>query len=409
MDNYLDTLKTRLNDSAYEYRRDAFLAFLRAPVRDYKESPTVKDYVEIGKREVEALVYQDASSSQLSTATREDGEDAALYGLNFSVGKVQPGVIITDMRGAMEEHLETLRAKVFDKFGDDKIEFLINSAWQNGYFIEVADGATAQVDIHVEWDSRISYALKNVVIVGRDANLRLFEHDMSTGQGDGVHGKTIYFIMGQGSKVEFNYLQEKEKTTTDITYVKSFQDRYSAFNIYHINYGSAKVLFSNESQQAGDYSDFRVNGISFSAGTQKMDIRDSSFQLGIGSTSDIQVRGVVSGQSVTIHRGNVDLEEVAKKSSGFYDSKILLLSKEGYANSKPGLMIKNNDTRSKHASAISSLDEEQVFYLRSRGIPAGEAKSMVAEGFIASVADRASHPRFRSAVERFVKELDINA
>ena len=46
MESYPETLKTRLHDEAYEYRRDAFLAFLKSPVRDYKESPTVKDYVE---------------------------------------------------------------------------------------------------------------------------------------------------------------------------------------------------------------------------------------------------------------------------------------------------------------------------------------------------------------------------
>ena len=136
-----------------------------------------------------------------------------------------------------------------------------------------------------------------------------------------------------------------------------------------------------------------------------MDIRDSSFQVGTACNADIQVRGAVSGQSSTIHRGNVDIEADSVKSTGFYDSRILLLSREGHANSKPGLLIKNSDTKSKHGSAISDVDEEQIFYLRTRGIDSNMARAIVMEGFLGSPVEKSSDKELIRKVQEYSREL----
>ena len=215
--------------------------------------------------------------------------------------------------------------------------------------------------------------------------------------------------MGENGNMQYNYLQDKSTSVTDLTYIREFLDRYAQFHIYHINHGGSRVQFTDESVQLGESSDFRVYGVNFSGGSQGMDIRDSSFQKGIGSSADIQVRGVVTGKSSTIHRGNVDLEEQAVKATGFYDSKILLLSQEGLANSKPGLMIKNANTRSKHGSSISDVDEEQIFYLRSRGVDEETARGMVTAGFVGSVIERAGNPEFTRKVYEYAEGLGANA
>ena len=59
METYSETLKTRLNDEAFEYRRDSFLSFLKTPVRNFKESPTVNEYVEVNDRDLERMIYDE--------------------------------------------------------------------------------------------------------------------------------------------------------------------------------------------------------------------------------------------------------------------------------------------------------------------------------------------------------------
>lgn len=410
MESYPETLKTRLKDAAYEYRRDAFLSFLKSPVRDYKESPTVKDYVEIKDDELQEMLYGEIGTK--GTAP-EFSKEASIRIFNEEISAsddlLKNGISVTSMEDALSSHAELVKKFVFPRLGKERIEYLINSAWRNGLFVVIPDNSRVSINIQTLTDASSSYAYKTVFIIGKESKVTITDTHESVGEGSGIQGKNIYFFVDEYSRVQYNYLQDKRETVRDITFVRQYIEKYSEFAFFHINHGGSRVLFVDESQQLGESSDFKVYGVNFSAGKQKMDIRDSSFQKGIGSSADIQVRGVVTGSGTTIHRGNVDLEEVAVKSSGFYDSKILLLSKDGFANSKPGLEIKNSDTRSKHGSSISNVDEEQIFYLRSRGIEDLVARGMVTAGFVSSIIEKANNQEFSRKVYEYAEGLGANA
>lgn len=410
MESYPDTLKTRLNDSAYEYRRDAFLAFLKSPVRDYKESPTVKDYVEFADSELQEMIYGEVGKSDASPEFNESSNIQILNeDISVSEDLKNQGITVESMAHAIKNHPDLMKSLVYPRLGKERVEFLINSAWRDGLFITIPDNTEVSISVHALSEASASFASKTVIVCGKESKVRFTEIIESIGEGTGIQGQNIYFFADEYAKVEFLYLQDKKDTVRDITFVKQFLEKYASFSFFHINHGSSKVLFVDESQQLGQGSDFRVYGVNFSSENQKMDIRDSSFQVGTESNADIQVRGVVTGKSSTIHRGNIDLEEVSVLSSGFYDSKILLLSKDGFANSKPGLEIKNSNTRSKHGSAISNVDEEQIFYLKSRGIDDLVARGMVTAGFVGSIIERAHDEDFTRKVYQYAESLGTHA
>ncbi len=412
MEEYPETLKTRFNDEQYDYRVEAFKEFLRLPVRIHKESPTVKDYVEITDEELERMLFGEITLPEKNETIKFPPNTDILMDndrLHVNSELEKKGVIVADMKTAISEHRGILAKHSPDIYGTERTEYLINSSWQNGIFIYIPkEAGNVEIKSEVVFDSTASFAFKSVIVVEDDTKLNLTETYSTTGKGNAVHGKNVYFFLGKNSKVQYNYLQDNVQSVTDLTHVKAFEDEYAEFEIYHINHGSGKVLFTNESQQIGKGSSFRVYGVSFSEGKQKMDIRDSSFQVGNETNAGINVRGVVTGESSTMHRGNVDMEEESRKSTGFYDSKIILLSKEGYANTKPGLMIKNNDTQSKHGSSISNVDEEQVLYLRSRGIPPGEARKIITGGFVGSLIEKARNDLFTRKVFEYAESLDEN-
>ncbi|MEM0158425.1 MAG: SufD family Fe-S cluster assembly protein [Thermoplasmataceae archaeon] len=404
MESYAEKLRGRLNDEAFEYRRDAFLAFLKAPVRNYKESPTVKEYVEISDADLEAMVNGQVTETDINdTAT-----DVLVLNHELARSNISGQIRIRKLSTVISEDPALASKYVYSFLGKERQEYLINSAWMDGIAIEIPDRFSGSLKISNYAHSSSSFCYKSIIIVGKECNIDLTDLYFSTGEGSGIQGKTIYLYVGENSKVRYHYLQDKGQGVTDITFVRQFMERFSEFTFFHINHGSDRVLFVDESQQKGDLSSFRVFGVNFSDRKQKMDIRDSSFQIGESTTADIQVRGVVLGSSSTVHRGNIDLEDSALKSSGFYDSKILLLSKDGYANSKPALMIKNANTRSKHGSSISDVDEDQIFYLRSRGIPTGMAKSMITAGFVGSMTERSNDEYFRNKVYEYAKGIELN-
>lgn len=412
MEEYPEVLKTRFSDRQYDYRAEAFKEFLKLPIRIHKESPTVKDYVEIKDDELERMLFGEITlPERKETIKFPPNTDIIMDNDHLHVNSdlEKKGVVVTDMRTALREHSDLIDKHSQSTYGNERTEYLINSSWQNGIFIYIPKKVgSVSINSEIIFDSTASFAFKSLIIVDDDTKLNLTESYSTTGKGDGVHGKNIYFNLGKRSKVQYNYLQDNVPTVVDLTHIKEFEDDYAEFEVYHINHGSGKVLFTNESQQHGKGSSFRVYGVSFTDEDQKMDIRDSSFQVGEETNADIKVRGVVSGKSSTMHRGNVDMEESSRKSTGFYDSRILLLSKLGYANTKPALMIKNNDTKSKHGSAISNVDEEQILYLRSRGISPGEARKIITAGFVSSLIEKARNDLFTQKVNEYAESLDEN-
>ncbi len=401
MEQFADYLRTKLKDPAYDYRQDSFLSFLKSPARDYKESPTVKDYIRIEGGHLEKMATGFYQRQDISV---ESEADIVLVNGFITKSKEIHGMEIMNI---VENHQE-IPSFVWEQKGKEREEFLVNAAWSSGYYMKVEDNTDITVSLDL-YNTDSSGSEKNVIVVGRMSRLNLSESRYSKGKGSGseTQGKSTYIFMDEGSTVNFNYLQDKERNVVDITFIRSFQKRDSNFNIFHVNHGASMLLFLNESLQEGNASDYKVYGVSFSDGNQQIDVRDSSFQMGKNTNADIQVRGVVTGKSSTIHRGNVDIELESINSNGIYDSRILLLSKEGFANSKPGLMIKNNSTRSKHGSAISSVDSEQVLYMRSRGIGEKDAMNLITGGFVGSIMEKSNNEKFISAVHRFTENLAI--
>lgn len=390
MEQYQELLRTRFKDETFDYRAQAFRRFIQTPRRSYKESPTTKEYVDITEEDLEKLIT--VSDVPEYSDTIRPKYDVDCFFVNDQLVMNRSNAIIESLNDALRDYPEMMERQVLHEFGRDRIEYLINSAFNNGYFLYVKDGTKQSLRIESAYDSSMSAVSKMIIVVGDDASLTLTDIYQSVGSGSSVQGRNVYIFLGKRSSVQYNYIQEKSHDVTDICFVRSFLDEYSQFKIFHLDAGGSKVLFYNESEMRGEGSDFRTFGSTFSNGDQRMDIRDSSFQTGVACNADIQVRGVVRGRSSTLHRGNIDIEETSIKSTGFYDSKILLLSKDGFANSKPGLIILNSDTKSKHGSAISNVDPEQILYLRSRGINEVTARNMITEGFTLGIAEKSADP-----------------
>jgi Fe-S cluster assembly protein SufD len=88
----------------------------------------------------------------------------------------------------------------------------------------------------------------------------------------------------------------------------------------------------------------------------------------------------------------------AQKTDAFQESRNLLLSRKAHADAIPGLEIEADDVRCTHAAAIAQLDEDQIFYLRSRGLPLNQARRLVIEGFLAELVERFEEGRSRDAL-----------
>ncbi len=392
-----ERINSDLNDELHEYRQDNFIQFMRHPPQVYKDSPTRARYVDFPEEDIQKMVLGEVRGKP-SIAPGKQADISVIDG-EIRV-KNSHGITVKSMKEAEKENFGMLQKFTDIEYSDDRIEYLINAGWQNGLFIYVPEKKDVRLVLENISNAGYSFSSKDIIIIGDDSKVDIQCSDTSYGEGNGVQGRNIYIFAGKRSKVNYSRIQDKSVAVRGATFMKVHMDDFSEATVFHVDHGMDRSILSTESYQYGTGTKYEVRGASFTDGDQQADIRDSTVQIGTGTVSNIIIRGIVKGKSLTMQRGNIDLREESKKSQGYYDTRILLLSKEAYANTKPALLINNNDTKSKHASAISDIDEESIFYLGSRGIDRETAKSMIVSGFVEGVMEN-SNEMMKKAVLKF--------
>ena len=155
-----------------------------------------------------------------------------------------------------------------------------------------------------------------------------------------------------------------------------------------IGFGSARGRVRMETKLAGEGSEGKVTGAYAPYGRQHVDFDTTQEHAAPNTISDLAFRGILSGRSTAVWRGMIKVDPGAQQTDAFQECRNLLLSKRAHADAIPGLEILANDVRCTHAAAIAQIDKEQLFYLRSRGLPEPRAQRLVIEGFMAELVER---------------------
>jgi len=144
-------------------------------------------------------------------------------------------------------------------------------------------------------------------------------------------------------------------------------------------------------------------GLAIADGTQQMEIRTLQDHVGRSADSDALVKSILRGKSRFYFDGVVKIFKSGQNTNAFQSNPNLLLSSDARAESVPTLEIEADDVACKHAASIGSIDEDEKFYLLSRGIPIRETETIITEGFAAELAQRLPNEQLQ---ERFVGILN---
>jgi Fe-S cluster assembly protein SufD len=155
-----------------------------------------------------------------------------------------------------------------------------------------------------------------------------------------------------------------------------------------LGFGSGGGRVRMETRLGGPGAEARVTGAYAASGRQHVNFDTTQEHAAPNTTSDLAFRGVLGGRATAVWRGNIIVDPGAQKTDAFQESRNLLISKRAHADAIPGLEIQANDVRCTHAAAVAQVDQEQLFYLRSHGLPESVAKRLVIEGFLAALVER---------------------
>jgi Fe-S cluster assembly protein SufD len=320
---------------------------------------------------------------------------------SFGLDETPPeGAIVMPLARAAEEHPELVERHLGSVVRGDTPFVARNDAhWTDGIFVYVPRNVTVDAPIvvstaHEQEGTALHWRLLVVLEEGAQASVW---HE-STSAPDGLVNGVVELVVGPAARLRFVDLQDLEESTWVFGTQRATVARDASLDWITLGFGSGNGKVFQETQLAGPGAHGAVTGAYATRGRQHLDFDTLQEHAAPDTTSDLAFRGIVADRSSAVWRGMIKVDPGAQRTDAFQESRNLLLSKRAHADAIPGLEILANDVRCTHAAAIAQIDRDQLFYLRSHGLPQADAQRLVIEGFLQALVERFEEGPVREAV-----------
>jgi len=205
-----------------------------------------------------------------------------------------------------------------------------------------------------------------------------------------------------GARVRYLAVNELGTKVWQIAGQSAIGERDSSTLISSVALGGDYARVRTEARLVGQGADGRQVAVYFGEGHQMHDFRTLQEHIAPKTTSDLLFKGAVQDHARSVYTGLIRIGRDAKGANAFQTNRNIKLSEGAWAESVPNLDIENNDVRCSHASAVGPIDEDQRFYLESRGVPPAVAERLIVLGFFDDVITRLPVPSIADALRHEV-------
>jgi Fe-S cluster assembly protein SufD len=318
------------------------------------------------------------------------------------VGLDQPatdGVLVIPLAEAAAEHPELVSEHLGSIVSPADAFTARNQArWRDGMLVYVPAGTalTEPIRVNVSGGPGEEIEWRTLVVLAEGAEAEVWER--YTSEGDGLFNATVELVVGDGANLRYVCEQEISDEGWVFAAQRAEVGRDAHLDWVALGFGSAHGKVRMDTKLAGRGSSARVTGAYIGDGTQHLDYDTTQVHAAEDTTSDLAFRGVLADQATAVWRGMIRVDRGAQRTDAFQESRNLLLSTKAHADAIPGLEIEADDVRCTHAAAVAQVDPEQLYYLRSHGLPIADAKRLVIEGFLQELVERAHEGPIREAL-----------
>lgn len=285
--------------------------------------------------------------------------------------------------------------------GEDLFAALNESAWNAGVGLVVADGARLSGPIHVRVHAAAEATLPRLTLtLGRGAEATLVEQHVGGGPDVRVVARTE-ITAADGARARHAIVQVWAPGTSGHlsvnTRAQAGADVLTVLGVFGGEH--TKLELATELAGAGAHSE--IIGVTMVTGDQHGDVHTSHRHLAGKTTSRIDFKAVAADRARSTYTGLIRIDDDARHCEAYQVNRNLLLSSRARADAIPELEIHNQEVSCSHGATIAPVEEDQLFYLESRGLDRGEALGLVVGGFLENTLSRLPED-VRATVEAFV-------
>ena len=315
-------------------------------------------------------------------------------------------IVIGNLATARHQHKAIFNAHFgkYAKFEGHALNALNTALLSDGAFIYVPAGKTVAnpviiINITDATALNVLAQPRNLIVVEKNASVTLVETYDALGNNPSFTNVVTETYVGENGHLEHYKIQQQLGESYQNNFTQIFQEANTNVNHVTLTLNGTWVRNNLHFYQNGQACNSLLYGLYVTDNHDFVDNHTRVDHANPNSFSDEKYKGILKGQSTAVFNGKIMVHLDAQKTNAYQRNQNILLSNEATVNTKPQLEIFADDVKCTHGATVGQLDEEPMFYLRSRGIPEDMARKMLLNAFADDIAERIKIPELVTLLE----------
>ena len=299
---------------------------------------------------------------------------------------VSSGVIVDNLASVIRGRANEVRERLSGGLDFDESVFAaLNTAFiDDGAVIDIPDSVAFDRPVHLVFlstgNSRTVSHPRNLIRLGKGSTANVIESYL--GNGDVYFTNAITQVtLDESAELDHHKLQHEQVGALHIAMTRVDQRTSSHFRSHYFSFGGSLARNELDCVLDGERIETTLNGLYMPTGDQLMDCRTRIDHAKPNGNSHELYKGILDDKSKGVFNGKIFVRQDAQKTDAKQSNHALLLSDDSSVNTKPQLEIYADDVRCTHGATIGELEEDALYYLRSRGIPTDLARKLLVFAF----------------------------
>ncbi|SPE60442.1 FeS assembly protein SufD [Verrucomicrobia bacterium] len=311
---------------------------------------------------------------------------------------------LAENAGGLEDHLGRLAREE-----DNPFTALNTAFFRDGGLVRVQAGKTLEEPVHLLFistcpEAGVTTHPRNLYLLGKGAHATILETYLSTVDGASFTNAVTEFVMEEGARAEHCKFQDESVVAFHVAAMHASLGRNANLISHSLAMGARLSRNNIRTALAGEGVECVLNGLYLTRGEQLVDHHMVVEHAQPHCRSHEYYNGILAGRSRGVFHGRILVRPAAQKTDAKQTNKNLLLSDEATVDTKPQLEIYADDVKCTHGATVGQLNEESIFYLRSRGLGEERARRMLIHAFAGEIIERIRYAPVREELDRLVWE-----
>ncbi len=319
------------------------------------------------------------------------------------------GVVFTDLESALQSHPDLVKSYFAQtiKHDEHRVAALHTALWNGGIFVYVPKNVEVELPLQALFyaaDGQATIAPHILIVADTNSSVTYVDHySSSANAGETLLNAVVEVYVHAGAKVRFASVHNAGASLTQLIYRRAIVEKDGSIEwiVGELNDGNNVSETTSILKGNGSSSDSKV--ITVGTDAQSMNVTTRAVHFGLNSYSDMITRGVMKDSASAIINGITKIEKGATGAGGFQTERVLMLSPKARGDANPILLIDEDDVKAGHAASVGQVNEEQLYYLMSRGISRNEAYRLIVYGFLAPVINDIPQESLQAALKQIVE------